>query len=286
MIPFAIAAALLLGLAIFIIVPPLLRAQPRTGADRQQANVAIYRDQLAELDKERAAGTLADGDYQQAKEELESRLLEEVAAPQDAPAPHSGAGRTTAIVLALVISAAALLGYALRGEPRGLDPNQVQPQASGQPQVTPEQIAGMVEKLAAHLKDNPGDQQGWVMLARSYKVMGRFPEAADAFAKAGSLVDSDPALLADYAETLARAQDGKFAGKPTQLLEKALKQNPNQPQALVLAGVAAGEREDYPAAIAYWKRLLPMVPPGSDEEKAIQDGIGRLEAKAKEGGKK
>ena len=285
MISFAIAAALLLGLAIFIIVPPLLRAKPE-GADRQQANVAVYRDQLAELDKEREAGTLADTDYQQAKEELEIRLLEEVAAPQDAPAPRTGAGRTTAIVLALVIPAAALLGYALRGEPRGLDPNQVQPQASGQPQVTPEQIAGMVEKLAAHLKDNPGDQQGWVMLARSYKVMGRFPEAADAFAKAGDMVDSDPALLADYAETLARAQDGKFAGKPTQLLEKALKKNPNQPQALVLAGVAAGEREDYPAAIAYWKRLLPLVQPGSDEEKAIQDGIGRLEAKAKEGGKK
>ncbi|MGE4447649.1 MAG: c-type cytochrome biogenesis protein CcmI [Azospira sp.] len=276
MTAFAIAAAVLVALVVLLLLPPLLKGRAVSRADRRQANLAVFRDQEAELEKEKAAGTLGEADYQQAREELQRRLLEEVDVAAEAVAPRQGPSRPTAIVLALLLPAAALLGYTLLGNPKALDPRNLQ----AQPQVTAEQINDMVGKLAARMKDNPDDEKGWIMLARSYKTLGRLQEAADAYAKGGKLLQENAALLTDYAETLASLSEGRFAGKPTQLINQALKLNPEEPQALILAGVAAGEREDYKAAIGYWERLLPMVEPGSEEEISLKEALARLREKA------
>ncbi len=276
MTAFAIAAAVLVALVVLLLLPPLLRGRAVSRADRRQANLAVFRDQEAELEKEKAAGTLGEADYQQAREELQRRLLEEVDVAAEAVSPRQGPSRATAIVLALLLPAAALLGYTLLGNPKALDPRNLQ----AQPQVTAEQINDMVGKLAARMKDNPDDEKGWIMLARSYKTLGRLQEAADAYAKGGKLLQENAALLTDYAETLASLSEGRFAGKPTQLINQALKLNPEEPQALILAGVAAGEREDYKAAIGYWERLLPMVEPGSEEETSLKEALARLREKA------
>ena len=276
MTAFAIAAAVLVALVVLLLLPPLLRGRAVSRADRRQANLAVFRDQEAELEKEKAAGTLGEADYQQAREELQRRLLEEVDVAAEAVSPRQGPSRATAIVLALLLPAAALLGYTLLGNPKALDPRNLQ----AQPQVTAEQINDMVGKLAARVKENPDDEKGWIMLARSYKTLGRLQEAADAYAKGGKLLQENAALLTDYAETLASLSEGRFAGKPTQLINQALKLNPEEPQALILAGVAAGEREDYKAAIGYWERLLPMVEPGSEEETSLKEALARLREKA------
>ena len=277
MLTFAFVAALLIAAVIVLLLPPLLRGRASSAAaDQRQANLAIFRDQQAELERERQDGTLAEADYAQAKEELQRRLLEEVQASGEAKASGAAPAKKTAFALAVLLPVGALVGYTLLGSPRALDPAQTQPQR----QVTPEQIVGMVDKLAARLKDNPDDKQGWIMLGRSYKMMSRFAEAADAYAKAGDAVTDNSALLADYAETVALANGGKFAGKPTELLNQALKLEPNEPQALILAGVAAGDRGDFKAAVAYWERLLPLVEPGSEEEQSIKAGIAKLQEKA------
>lgn len=277
MLTFAFVAALLIAAVIVLLLPPLLRGRASSAAaDQRQANLAIFRDQQAELERERQDGTLAEADYAQAKEELQRRLLEEVQASGEAQASGAAPAKKTAFALAVLLPVGALVGYTLLGTPRALDPAQTQPQR----QVTPEQIVGMVDKLAARLKDNPDDKQGWIMLGRSYKMMSRFAEAADAYGKAGDAVTDNSALLADYAETVALANGGKFAGKPTELLNRALKLEPNEPQALILAGVAAGDRGDFKAAVAYWERLLPLVEPGSEEEQSIKAGIAKLQEKA------
>lgn len=278
MLTFALLAALLIAAVIVLLVPPLLRGRaPIAGADRRQANLAIFRDQLAELERERLDGSLAEADYTQSKEELQRRLLEDVTVDGTLGAIAAPA-KKTALALALLLPVAAILGYVLLGNPRALDPTHTQPQA--QQQVTPEQIIGMVDKLAARLKDKPDDKQGWIMLGRSYKMLNRYAEAAEAYAKAGDAVTDNSALLADYAETVALANGGKFAGKPTELLNQALKLNAQEPQALILAGVAAGDRGDFKAAVAYWERLLPLVEPGSEEEQSIKAGIAKLQEKA------
>ncbi|MCM8620631.1 MAG: c-type cytochrome biogenesis protein CcmI [Candidatus Accumulibacter sp.] len=269
MTAFLIAAALLVVAVIALLLPPLLRTPRFSGStDQSEANLAIFRDQLAELERERREGSLAEADFAQAKSELQRRLLEEVPA-QAAPATTDGGSRQTALALLVLIPLAAAAGYALLGEPRALDPLQ------RQARIAPEQIEAMLNSLVDKLRKNPDDHQGWVMLARSYKVLERFPEAAKAYERAAPLVDQDPALLADYADVLAQTQGGSLQGRPSELIERALRINPREPQALLLAGAAATGREQFAAAADYWSRLLELVEPGSEEASALTAAIGK-----------
>ena len=168
-------------------------------------------------------GILTDADLKQVKSELQRRLLDEVH-PETVPQAKSG-GRQTALALLIALPLAATAGYLILGNPQALDPTQTQTQT--QTQIGPQQIEAMLGKLVEKLKQNPDDTKGWVMLARSYKVLGRFSESAEAYSHGGALVDADPSLLADYAEVLAQANGGSLAGQPDKLLSRALEIDPN-----------------------------------------------------------
>jgi cytochrome c-type biogenesis protein CcmH len=272
---FAIFATLLIVITTSIILPPLWlgRRTKVVAVDRKEANLGILRDQLAELEREKAEGSLAETDFEQARSELQRRLLEEVQpnADQEAKASH-GPSRKTAIVVILLLPLLSLLGYGLLGNPQALDPART----AQQPKMTPEQINAMVAKLAERMKANPDDMQGWLMLARSYKTMGRDAEAAEAYSKAEKVVNDDPDLLANYAEALATANGKRLAGKPRQLIERALKLDPNHAHSLFLAGAAAMEVGDNKNGIAYWEAVLPQVEPGSDIEQMLRAGIEKM----------
>lgn len=278
MTAFAIAAAILVALVIVFLLPPLLKRRPLLQDERRQANLAIFRDQESELEREKSEGSLSEADYQQARDELQRRLLEDVDGSGEA-AGRALTSTPTAVVLSLLLPVGALGGYLLLGEPAAL----VQPsQQQAAPDVTAQQINNMVAGLAARLKENPNDEKGWVMLARSYKAMGRWQESADAYAKGGSQVQQNPSVLADYAEVLATLSGGHFDDASRKLLQQALKLNPEEPQALLLAGADARERGDVKAAIAYWERLMPMIPPGSEDENVLRDALAGLRQQASE----
>jgi cytochrome c-type biogenesis protein CcmH len=114
------------------------------------------------------------------------------------------------------------------------------------------------------------------MLARSYKTMGRYEEAAEAYGKAEKVINDDPELLASYAETLAMAGGQGLKGKPSQLVERALKIDPQHPHALFLAGAAAMDAGDNKKGIAYWEALLPQVEPGSEIDQMLRSGIDKM----------
>ena len=223
---FFIAAAVLLAAVVLILLRPLLRRRSATsgGVNQREANLAILRGELRELERSRDEGSLNESDFEQARRELQRRLLEEVE-PVDRPArvaaPASG-GRRTALALLIAIPLAAAGGYAALGTPQGLEP------AHTQARMSPQEIDTLLQRLVDRLKANPDDMQGWVMLARSYKALGRSAEAAEAFGRAEAALDGDAALLAEYAEALAESR-GKFAGKPNELIALALKANPGKP---------------------------------------------------------
>lgn len=248
-------------------------ARPGARAGRQQANLAIFRDQLAELERERREGALADGDFEQARRELQRRLLEEIEPAADAPPPDAHApSRKTAIAILVLLPIVAVVAYGMLGKPQALDPRQT----AAQPKMTPEQIDAMVAKLAERMQANPDDLQGWLMLARSYKTLNRYEEAAAAYGKAEKVINDDPELLASYAETIAMASGQGLTGKAAQLIERALKLDPQQPHALFLAGAAAMEAGDTEKAIAYWEALLPQVEPGSEIDRMLRGGIDKM----------
>jgi cytochrome c-type biogenesis protein CcmH len=274
---FALFATLLIVVVSAFILPPLwLGLRSTSRADRKEANLAIFRDQLAELAREKAEGTLADADFDQARHELQRRLLEEVE-----PATADGTGittsapsRKTAIAILVLLPILALVGYGILGNPKALDPMQaVAPQ-----QMTPEKINEMVNSLAEKLKANPDDTQGWLMLARSYKSLGRYSEAVQAYAKVETAINDDPDQLASYAEAIAMANGKGINGKALQLIERALKVDPNHAHSMFLAGAAAMEAGDNKKGLSYWEPLLPQVEPGSEIEQMLRSGIEKMKA--------
>jgi len=275
MTQFAIFATLLVIVAAAFILPPLwLGLRPLAGkADRKQANLAIFRDQLTELERERSEGSLAESDFEQAKRELQRRLLEEVEPDAGAMTPGThGPSRKLAVAILVLMPVLAVLGYGMLGNPNALDPTRI----AAPPQMTQEQINDMVAKLAARMEANPDNMQGWLMLARSYKTMGRYADAAEAYGKAEKVINDDPELLASYAETIAMATGNGLTGKPRQLVERALKIDPQHPHSLFLAGAAAMEAGDNKKGIAYWEALLPQVEPGSEIDQMLRSGIDKM----------
>lgn len=271
---FLIAAAALVAVTLAFLLYPLLR-RPAQSAEvtRTAINAAIYRDQMAELERDLAAGSLSRADHEEAVRELQRRLLEDAGAETKSVAATRRAGPSALLVGLFVPLVAGLLYFTLGSLP-GLSPEQVQPE------VTAQDIEDMVARLAARMEKNPDDPKGWVMLARSYKAMGRYEESARAFDKAGAAVDADPRLLADYAETLAFAGGGTLRGRPTELIGRALELDPNHPEALLLAGTAAYERGEFKTAADYWERLRKQLPPDSEDAQTLADSIGKARAAA------
>ena len=124
-----------------------------------------------------------------------------------------------------------------------------------------QQIAAMVDKLAARMKERPDDVEGWIMLARSYTVLGRFAEALPAYAPSHRAAGRQSAsLLADYADTVAATKRTANNPESIALIERALNDRPGAiPKALALAGTVDYDRGDYARAIARWQAILDRV---------------------------
>jgi cytochrome c-type biogenesis protein CcmH len=271
MTAFWIAAGLLTALVVVILCWPLLRQRHSASTSRKAINTAIYRDQMAELDRDLASGAVARDDHATAREELERRVLEDVADDNAAVVAAPRRLPLTALALGVALPAAALALYFSLGNPAALDPSA---QKSAAP--TAAEVEKMVATLAEKLEKNPENLQGWVMLGRSYKVMGRFDEAARAFEKAGSAMESEPELMLEVAELSAEQNQGKVEGKGLKLLKQVLKDQPDNPQALVLAGTDAYFRQNYPDAARYWERVLAQVPPDSEDARNLTAGLEKI----------
>ena len=272
MTTFWIIAAALAFIAPLFVALPLLKSHPRPGlGDAGTAlKVSVYRDQLAELGEDRRAGRLGDDQYEQARGELENRLLEEVpgaGAPVAPPAQRRH--RAAAIAAVVAVPLLAVFLYLALGNPAALRPQQSDA-AHGLGQ---QQMDAMIARLAARLEKNPQDAKGWVMLARAQTVLGRFDEATSAYAKSVALFPDDAQLLADYADALAMAQGGRLRGEPEKLVERALRSDPDNAKALALAGTVAFDDKDFALAVKHWERLRRLTPPGSEFAKSIQASI-------------
>lgn len=265
--------AALAAAALAWLLRPLLFGRHSAVPSRSDANVSIYRDQMRELEADLAAGTLAREDYDRARAELEARLLQDVAQPDphSPPGPAARGARRAAWALGAAVPVIGLAVYLAVGSPGAIDLPPEPPQ--GQQHASAAQVAAMVERLAARLRENPDDADGWRLLGRSYSVLGRFDDAADAYAKAAARAPRDAALLADFADVLAMARGRSLQGEPEQLALRALELEPSNLKALALAGTAAFERKDYAGAAARWERMLPHVAPDSDDARAIQRNV-------------
>lgn len=275
MIAFVAITAVMVAAALAWVLLPLLRGASPGGIEREASNVAILRDQLAELDVDLANGTIPREQYEQARRELEARVLDESTAAGEATRAPSTAGAWTAAIVAAALPIAALLLYVSLGNFDAFSPLAARPSAADGAghDVTPQEIGEIATKLAARLEKEPDNAEGWMVLARTYYAMNRHADAARAFERAVALNPDNAELLADYADALGAAQGGTLAGKPLELVQRALKIDPTQWKALALAGTVAFDRKDYAQAVAYWERMKATVPPESSIAKSIDSSI-------------
>lgn len=268
MTAFVIAALVMTALALLWLLPALLRHRPAPAADAAETNLAVLRDQVAELERDATNGLLSPHQLEAAREDLERRVLEDARVP--AQTLRTGASKRAAVVLALALPLSSGLIYWALGNPDAMLWKEAD---GGGHAVTSKDVEEMAARLAARLEANPNDGNGWALLGRSYMVMQRFDDASAAYARAAALITDDAGLLADYADALGMQQGRRIDGRPLQVVEQALKIDPANWKALAMAGSAAFERKDYRKAIAYWEKLQSGVPPDSDFSRSVAANI-------------
>ncbi len=264
-----IAVAMVAAALAWILVP-LLRGRTGAGVTGEASNVAVLRDQLHELETDLRNGTISRENYDLARQDLERRALEESNNPARTVASMpSRAGALTAAIVAGALPIAAMLIYVALGNFDAFSSGAT----AGRHDVSPEQIAKMIKELEGRLEKDPGNAEGWSILARTYYQLNRFSEATRAYEHATALLPDDAQLLADYADALAAAQGGTLQGKPLELVTRALAADPTQWKALALAGTEAFDRKDYAQAVIYWERMKASVPPASKIAQSVDASI-------------
>ena len=139
-------------------------------------------------------------------------------------------------------------------------------------------LSAMAQRLAAKQEKNPDNAEGWALLAHTYVEIKQHKEAVAAFEKAVNLIPTDPQLFADYADALAVTNNGQFDAKTSELVEQALKLDPNHPKALQLTGTIAFKQANYAKAINVWEQLQPLI---DKEDTALMQDVAANIAEAK-----
>jgi len=272
---FLLIVSVLILIAFLLILPPLWRKQTVQEADLDQRNIAIAQHRLAELKENRLSGGLSQEQYEEQLADLEQALSDDLEIKSHVTAAQSQ-GRWVIYVLALGIPLLAGSLYFTLGNYQAIS-------HSAEMSVDPEalklaEINKMVGGLAEKMKANPDDAKGWLMLGRSYKALDQFPKAVDAFANAYRLLGDQAEVMLLYADAIAYANDKNLAGKPTELVFKALALEPDNMNALWLGGMAKAQQGDPATAIKLWKKLETLLPPNSEPLQEIQDLLAKIES--------
>jgi cytochrome c-type biogenesis protein CcmH len=271
MTTFLISAFLLLVLVLLLLLRPFMFPAKVEATSRRQMNAAIYREELEKLEAERTAGSITAADYEIAHAEMRQRLFQDTNEEDDRSV--MGSSKLTVISLCLFVSVLSAGFYFSLG-----DATRIADQGNQQP-MTQEGVEAMVSEFAAKMEKDPTNLKGWVMLARSYRILGRNEDAAKAYERADDFINSDPQLLADYADVLAANANGSFAGKPLKLINQALSLDPNNLMALWLSGTASYTSGNYRAAVQTWEKLAQQLPPGTEEARSIAESISDARTK-------
>ncbi len=281
----AVALAMTVA-AVAAVAWPLLRRDAKPAAKRADYDLAVYRDQLNEIDRDRERGLLDAAEAEAARIEVQRRMLAAADAGGGGEAAPPVAGRVLAGGLAAAVAAAAFAIYFTLGSPdvpnfpfaaRNVGGDIVAQGAS------PEhaEVAGLAAKLAARLKDDPKDLEGWLLLARTYGTIGDLVKAAQAYRHAVQLSDGRTDIAGMYGEALVRANNGQVTQEAFTLFNDIVKVEPFDPQARYYVGLALAQQNRVQDALQAWVDLRALSPKGAPWLDIVNDQIGRAETELK-----
>lgn len=258
------AALTLIVLALLLV--PLLVARPFS-RPRSEYDLAVYRDQLGEVEREVERGTLAAAQAESARVEIQRRIL----ALEDKTAAQPTTRRRPwplAVTIAVLVPCSAFALYALLGSPGLPDrPYALRAAQIREMQDQGEMIRGMVAQLSARLEQSPDDGKGWAMLGRSLRVLGQREQSIAAYRKAASLLPDDAAPRMELAGLLLQdiAQGSPLPEEFVRLMREILALEPENMDALYFSGIAALQAGDSIQARTLWTKVMTQLPEGEDK---------------------
>jgi cytochrome c-type biogenesis protein CcmH len=265
---FWIAAIVCVVIALAFVLPALMLARTATGkAARRDVNIAVYRDQMKEMEADRTNGLISEEQFHAAKLELEARLADDALTPDDAPEPGLVSSRKLGYTLGAVLPVAAFGLYFWLGNPASLiaiadaQSSPAHPAMAAAPGE--HDLMKMIQKVEEKTQANPDDGEAWAMLAKTYSATEQWQKALPAYEKAIKLLPQDASVLSGYAEALAINNNRVLTGKHMELVQKALEIDQNDIKGLELAGVYAFQEKNFAQASLYFKRLYGLLPPES-----------------------
>ncbi len=267
--------ALMTAGALAAVVWPLLRVrQPTPGG----GDLAVYRDQLEEIERDRVDGRIGHDEAEAARVEVSRRLL--AAASADAAgAPESGAGNRRRIVaLVVAVVAVPLLAgplYALLGAPG----------VPGQPSAgrAASTAAGysideLLARIESHLEQHPDDGRGWEVIAPVYTKLERFDDAAKARRNAIDILGSTPDREVDLGEALTAASNGVVTEEAKSAFDRAIAVEANHFKALFYLGLAAQQDGKAAEAARIWRGLIAKAPASAPWLGVVRQSLAQVES--------
>ncbi|MFG1423934.1 c-type cytochrome biogenesis protein CcmI [Roseixanthobacter liquoris] len=270
------AFALMTAAAVMAVLWPLARRRPLK--DEKAADLAVYRDQLTELERDQAAGRLPAAQAEAARIEVARRMLAAAeAAPEPAQDPvRAGIRRRIAAGLALVGVPLAAIGlYVMLGTP-GLPGAPLAARLAAPPDRT--DVAILVRKVEDHLAANPGDGQGYEILAPIYLRLGRVDDAVRAYAQAIRYLGDSAERRAALGEALVVQGNGIVTREAAAAFQAALALDPTSPRARYFLGLAAEQDGRKDEAAAIWTKLVQDSPPNAPWLGLVRTALGRIGA--------
>jgi cytochrome c-type biogenesis protein CcmH len=259
--------------AIFLWV--LLREKkPVTQASQAKANAKVYRDQILDLDREHDSGHISDEEWQQSRDELSLRLLEDTSAVDDPAAKTEKPAIWTAVVLAVALPLGSMGMYMWVGQPEALNPLALKTPD----QVDPKDLTKMAQTLAEKLQDKPDNLQGWVMLGRTYRTLENFDAALRAYDSALKLSDDDDLKL-ERIEVIAMQRQGQFEGEPWNVIREVLQRDPQHFGALLTAGSASYAEGKFADALKYWEQARKPLDANNPDLEGLESAIATVREK-------
>ena len=260
-----IVLALMTAVVLAAVLAPLIRGAGKQGPARSEYDLTVFKDQLAELDRDRERGLLDDGEAEAARIEIQRRILAAAgpgAGETEAPAPLK---RPMAAVIGVAISAAAFGFYFVLGSPDV--PNQPFAErniaseiAAREGRLNRDEVLGLTAKLEQRLKENPGDLDSWMLLGRTYMTIDEIDSALAAFRQAMKVGNRRPDVVSGYAEALVLAERGHVPPEARKLFSEILAADPLNAKARYYLGLELAQRGKMKEALQAWVDLRSLAP--------------------------
>lgn len=241
---------IIISLLLLAIVLYVAAAARRVRLANGETPEAIYAARSIELAEDLRAGVLDATEAATVTEELARNALHEIPSSAGITAATPGSRRAAFVLLCVIVPAIALPLYLLLGTP-----GMVHPQSASSPPAGDHlSMQQMVEQLQARIDEAPKDPEARLWMARVLMATEQYAQAVDQYAAVIKLAGEQPDILVQYADALAMMNGGRMAGRPLELVERALAAQPKHLTALWLAGLAAQEAGDLSKARDYLER--------------------------------